>query len=56
MILLYSQVSKISIKRDRIAHRFPNGVFVNLKIMFTALCFLHVNDLKATPLYYNLRF
>jgi hypothetical protein len=24
--------------------------------MFAAFCFLHVNDLKAVPLYYNLRF
>jgi hypothetical protein len=24
--------------------------------MFAAFCFLHVNDLKAVPLQYNLRF
>jgi len=56
MIGFYSKVSKISVNRNRITHRFSNGIFVNIKIMFTAFCFLYVNDKKAVPLYYNLRF
>ena len=56
MIAFYSQVSKIGVKRNRIAHQFPNGVFVYLKIMLAAFCFLYVYDLKALPLYYYLRF
>jgi len=56
MILLYSQVPKISIKCNRITDGFPNGIFVNLKIMFAAFCFLYINDLLVVPLYYNLCF
>ena len=56
MILTYSHVSKIGIKRNRIADGFSNGIFENHKIMFAAFCFLHVNDLTAVPLYNNLRF
>jgi hypothetical protein len=56
MVVFYSQKSKIGINRDGIADGFPNGIPVNLKIMFAAFCFLHVNDLKAVPLYYYLRF
>jgi hypothetical protein len=56
MIPFYSQVPKVSIKRNRFAHGFPNGVFVDLEIMFAAFGFLHVYDLLAVPLYYNLGF
>jgi hypothetical protein len=55
MILLYTQVSKIGVKRNGIADGLPDGVFVDLKIMFTAFRFLYVNDLTAVTLYYNLR-
>jgi len=56
MEVFYSQVSEIGVKRNGITHRFSNGIFVNLKIMFAAFGFLYVNDLKALPLYYDLRF
>jgi hypothetical protein len=56
MIGFYPQVSKISVKRDRIADAFTYGILVNLKIMPAAFCFLRVNDLKSAPLYYYLRF
>jgi len=56
MILFYSQVPKIGVKRNGIANRFSNGIFINLKIMFAAFCFLHVDYLKAVPFYYDLCF
>jgi hypothetical protein len=56
MIGFYSQIPKISVKRNRIADAFSNGILVNLKTVFAAFCFLRVNDLKAVPLYYYLRF
>ena len=56
MIISNSQVSTISVKRNGSANRFSNGILVNFKIMFAAFCFLYVNDLKAVPLYYDLRF
>jgi len=56
MILFYPQIPKISVQRNRIADGFSNGIFVNLKIMFAAFCFLHVNNLLTVPFYYNLRF
>ena len=55
MILFYSLVSKIGVKRNGFTHLVPNGVFVHLKIMFAAFRFLRVNDFKAFPLYYYLR-
>jgi len=56
MIVFYSQVSKISVKWNRITDGFSNGIFINLKIMLAAFCFLRVNDLLAVPLYYYLCF
>jgi hypothetical protein len=56
MIFFYSQVSKISIKGNRIAYGFSNGILINLKIMLAAFCFLYVNDLLAVTLYYYLCF
>ena len=56
MILFYSQVSKISVNRNRITDGFSNSIFINLKIMFAAFCFLRVNNLLAVPLYYYLCF
>jgi hypothetical protein len=50
MILLYSPVSKISVKRNRIAYIFPNRVFIYLEIMFAAFSFLRVNDFQTVPL------
>jgi hypothetical protein len=50
MVLPYPQVSKIGVKRDRIAHVFPDRVFIYLEIMLAALGFLRVNDSPAVPL------
>ena len=55
MILFYSLVSKVGVKRNGFAHLVPNRVFVLLKIMFAAFRFIHINDFMALPLYYYLR-
>jgi len=55
MILFYSLVSKVGIKRNGFAHLVPNGIFVRPKIMFAAFRFFHINDFMALPLYYYLR-
>ena len=56
MILFYSQVSEIAVKRNGIADGFSDAILVNLKIMLAAFCLLYVNDLKAVPLCYDLCF
>ena len=56
MIGPYSKISKIGINRNRTANGFPNGVFKYFEIMFATFRFLHIDDLKAVPLYDNLRF
>jgi hypothetical protein len=55
MVLFYSLVSRVSIKRYRIADTFPDGVFKHLKIMCAAFGFLYINDLQAVLLGYDLR-
>ena len=55
MVLLYSQISKISVKRNRITDAFPDGVFKYLEIMLAAFGFLHVDYLQAVPLNNDLR-
>jgi hypothetical protein len=45
MVLGYPLVSKIGIKRYRIADAFPYGVFIYLEIMFAACGFLYIDDL-----------
>jgi hypothetical protein len=55
MVLLYSQVPKISVKRNRTADVFPDGVFIHLEIMLAAFGFLYVDDLQAVPLNDGLR-
>jgi len=55
MILFYSLVSKVGIKRYGFAHFVPNGVFVLLKIMFASFRFFHVNDFTAITFDYYLR-
>ena len=56
MIVFYSHIPKITVKRNGIADGFSNSVFVNVKIMYAAFCLLYVNNLKAVPLYYDLCF
>ena len=55
MVLVYSQISKISVKRNRTADVFPNGVFIHLEIMLTTFGFLHINDVQTTSLNDDLR-
>jgi hypothetical protein len=55
MVFVYSQISKVSIKRNRIADVFPDGIFIHLEIMLAAFGFLHVDDLQAVPLNDDLR-
>jgi hypothetical protein len=55
-MLFYSQISKISIKRNGITDGCPNGIFVNLKIMHAPFRFFCINGLIAFPLNYDLRF
>jgi hypothetical protein len=56
MIFFYPLVSKICLKHNGNADRFPYGVFVDRKIMLAAFCFFYINDLKTLLLYYDLRF
>ena len=56
MIILYSKISKISVKRNGVTDWFPYGIFENFKIMFTAFCLLHINDLPTITFYDNLSF
>jgi hypothetical protein len=55
MVLFDSLVSKIGVKRNRIADAFSYGVFIYLKIMFAAFGLLYVDDLQTVPLNYDLR-
>jgi hypothetical protein len=55
MVFSYPLVSKVGVKGYRTAYAFPSGVFVHLEVMLTALGFLHVDDLPAVSLYYDLR-
>ena len=55
MVLVYSQISEIGVKRNRITDVFPDGVFKHLEIMLAAFGFLHVDDLQAVPLNDGLR-
>jgi hypothetical protein len=50
MVLLYSQVSKISVNWNRIADVISHGIFIYFEIMFAAFSFLYVDDLQAAPL------
>lgn len=50
MLFRYSLVSKIGIKRNRIAYGFSNGIFIYLKIMLPAFGFLYINDVQSVPL------
>jgi hypothetical protein len=54
MIVFYSQVSKIGVKRNRIAYILSNRVFIYLEIMFASFGLLRVNDFQSVPLDYYL--
>jgi hypothetical protein len=55
MVFVYSQVSKIGVKRNRTTDAFPDGIFIHFEIMLAAFGFLHVDDLQAVPLNDDLR-
>ena len=55
MVFFYSKISKISVKRYRIADAFPYCFFIYLEIMFAAFGFLYVDNLQAVPLNDDLR-
>jgi hypothetical protein len=50
MICFYPKVSKIGVKRYRIADAFSYGIFIYLEIMFAAFGFLYVDDFPGVPL------
>ena len=50
MVLTYSQIPKVSVKRSRTADAFPDGILIHLEIMLIAFGFLYVDDLQAVPL------
>jgi hypothetical protein len=50
MIFFYSQVSKISVKRNRITDTFSNGIFIYFEIMHAAFGFLDIDDWQVAPL------
>jgi hypothetical protein len=50
MVFFYPKVSKISVKRYRIADVFSYGVFIYFEIMFAAFGFPQVNDFPGVPL------
>jgi hypothetical protein len=54
MVCFYPKVSKISIKRYRIADAFSSRFFIYLEIMFAAPGFLRVYDFQAVPFNYDL--
>ncbi|GHT69860.1 hypothetical protein FACS1894110_20170 [Spirochaetia bacterium] len=55
MILFYPKVSKISIKRYRIADSTPDTVLIHLEIMLATFGLLHIDDLQRVPLNDDLR-
>jgi hypothetical protein len=55
MVFSYPLVSTVGVKGYRTAYAFPYGVFVHREVMLAALGFLHVDDLPAVPLDYDLR-
>jgi hypothetical protein len=56
MVLLYSQISHIGIKRYRIADVFSNGIFIHLEVMLSAFGLPYVNDFQTVPLNDDLGF
>ena len=56
MVLPYSLVPKISVKRYRIADAFSYGIFIYFEIMFAAFGFLYIDNAQTAPLNYYLRF
>jgi hypothetical protein len=56
MVAFYPQVSKIGVKRNRIADVFSNRIFIYLEVMFAAFGFLYVDNLLTVPLNNDLRF
>jgi hypothetical protein len=55
VIVFYSKVSKVAVKRDRFTDPVPNGVFIYFEIMFAAFGFLYIDNLQAVPLNDDLR-
>jgi hypothetical protein len=54
--LFYPKVSKIGVKRYRIAGVFPNGIFIYFEIMSAPFGFLYINNFQTIPLNYYLGF
>jgi hypothetical protein len=55
MVLFYSLVSKIGVKRKRITDASPNRIFIYLEIMLAAFGFLYIYDAQAVSLNDDLR-
>jgi hypothetical protein len=43
----YPQVSKVGIKRYRIADRTPDAVLIHLEVMLAAFCFLYIKYFRG---------
>jgi hypothetical protein len=50
VVCFYPKVSKIGVKRYRIADAFSYCFFIYLEIMFAALGFLYIYDFQTVPL------
>jgi hypothetical protein len=50
MVCFYPKISKISVKRYRIADAFSYRFFIYLEIMFAAFGLLYIKDFPAVPL------